>query len=292
MNERLSIGTVEIKADGPTGINIIRDLSESEYTTFKQSDDALNEFKIHQKLTKVMNKNYEETLNFIKPALGNMAYKFHRIDGLTSDEAETLIAEANRVLLNYLGSFNMVLDHLKTFLKRKFGENSPEYKQYKSLTAYFFDHNFPYRFVYHLRHYALHCGFPIDDLRFDSKVNHHNQSMHIGYEFGFNSKRLLKNFDWHWKIKEDLTQTALDEFDVNEIVKRAHITVLEVGKQMEFKKSKHLINAANFLKELTAPYKTDTIEVCLFYDTPQNDSDKLILDIKHIPMDIVDYILS
>lgn len=64
-------------------------------------------------------------------------------------------------LLNWLLSFRAFLDHHETHIKRTYGgEESAEFTRFKERSSAAYDREFGYRFLYKLRNYSQHCGFP------------------------------------------------------------------------------------------------------------------------------------
>jgi hypothetical protein len=66
----------------------------------------------------------------------------------------------DEMLINLLTAFRTYLDHTESRLKRQYGQNSPQLQAFKSATAAAFDGTFEYRFMYKLRNFIQHSGFP------------------------------------------------------------------------------------------------------------------------------------
>lgn len=90
--------------------------------------------------------------------------------GLTDDvaAADARNRELKIALVNWLLSFRAFLDHLQTHLSELFGKDSAEMQSFKDLTSDAFDSHFGYRFLYRLRNFTQHCGFPPVWVRVDS----------------------------------------------------------------------------------------------------------------------------
>lgn len=85
--------------------------------------------------------------------------------------SQELLFLANRVILNLLSSFKFFLENGEVHLKRKYGKDSVESKEYSELTSKEFDNVFAYRFLIKLRNYSLHLGFPLQGLELKAEKN-------------------------------------------------------------------------------------------------------------------------
>lgn len=108
----------------------------------------------------------------------------------------------NRCLLNYLFSFRAYVDHLETFIKRKFGKTSEQINDWTVLKNKIHKENFAYKFMYDLRNYAQHCGMPIDIFEILPSIDDNNYSVKIN--IGFDPVTLLQKFEWGNPLKSEL----------------------------------------------------------------------------------------
>ncbi|MBL7868348.1 MAG: hypothetical protein JNM71_10030 [Flavobacterium lindanitolerans] len=106
------------------------------------------------------------------------------------------ILETNKVVMNVLIAFKFFLDNAETYLKRKFNKDSQIVQNYLKLTKDIFDSSFAYRFLYKLRNYTAHLGFPLEYIHFDIKFNHENPQLST------NSPQLILNIENLKKEKE------------------------------------------------------------------------------------------
>jgi hypothetical protein len=70
----------------------------------------------------------------------------------------------NQHVANFISSTRAFIDHAEGHLKRTFGENSPEFRNFKQGTAGLYDSHFSYRFLYHIRNYTLHRDLPVSNV--------------------------------------------------------------------------------------------------------------------------------
>lgn len=108
---------------------------------------------VHRHHYELVRSNYQAWLQNAEEA---------RAHGLTDDAtvADTRNRELKIALVNWLLGFRAFLDHLQTHLSELFGKDSREMQSFKALTSRLFDSHFGYRFLYRLRNFTQHCGFP------------------------------------------------------------------------------------------------------------------------------------
>lgn len=120
----------------------------------------------------------------------------------------------NRHFLNYISSLKTFLDHQNKFLSNHFGKDSDELKKFEKKTSYFFDNEFAYRLLYHLRNYSVHCGFSI------LKISSYSEPVNSGKEITYIPKLiredLLKKFNFGNILKPELEsmQGNIEVFDL------------------------------------------------------------------------------
>ncbi len=202
----------------------------------------------------------------------------------------------NRVALNYLSSVRTYLDHTETSLNRRFGNTSGIFKDFVSSCNQAYDSFFSYRFLYKLRDYAQHCGFPIGNITLNVKPKDGDIERPIySMEISANRDALLSGFDWK-KLKAEV-QSQPQKININ-----AHIdTLMECLSNINEKVTKSvfstLFDAATYIKELLlkAPLEDGTPGVFQLEVKEVNDGKPT--DIKQIkgspiPMDLVNAVLS
>lgn len=111
----------------------------------------------------------------------------------------------NAEIVNWLSNKRIVLEHFATEIARNYGQGSPQFEHYKTLTASFFDGPSPYAFLYNLRDYVVHCGLPASHLALSAPP-----ALTLGVkqivEFLFDRDSLLSTFRWKKKARQDLAQ--------------------------------------------------------------------------------------
>lgn len=174
-------------------IRDVCELSHSEYEQYKQAVGRLGIFMRDQELIIMVRKNYEDFVNLLIP------YSIEYTKGSAPPllPMERLSFEINTRILNFLSSVRTFLDHSETYLKRRYDKDPERFKKFKEACSNAYDNNFSYKFIYHLRNYAQHCGMPVSRLQFNKKTVD-RQTLRIGSSIVILCDRdeLLANHDW------------------------------------------------------------------------------------------------
>lgn len=202
--------------------------------------------------------NFKELLTIIEDVEANNKYL----------EME-YVRSINRVLVNYLSSTKMFLEHTEIKIKKTFGDKSQEFSIWKSATSKEYDDYFSYRFLYQLRNFTQHIGLPIGN--FNQSIDPKKEKRSKLNIFFSKEYLLGSSFDWK-KIKDELesqnehfsVMPILQEYnksiyrlciislellivpDVNDLVK-----YIEMLKQKDVKGLPYLINFKNQKERLT-----------------------------------------
>jgi hypothetical protein len=128
---------------------------------------------------------------------------------------ETLAFE----VLNWLTATRLFLDHHLTSFTHKYGKNSAELLGLKEKMSEQYDSSLAYRFLYKLRDYTQHCGFPVDQVAVGHSENDESGNENIRVLFTASRDRLLRDFDWNAKVRQDL-RSMPERIDVLEMIEQ------------------------------------------------------------------------
>lgn len=179
------------------------DLSEDEFRELTVAATTLTSFMSDQNLfyLVVLNlREFHETLIAYKNAYLN------RHKGGFDNRFYYL--EINRCALNWLSSVRTYLDHTELTIKRRHGEQSSVWDDFRQLCSDAYDQRLEYRFMYKLRNYAQHCGFPIHNIRIDVTPKESDRTQ-PAYALTIASSRdkLLHDFDgWGASLKSEIAR--------------------------------------------------------------------------------------
>jgi hypothetical protein len=192
----------------------------------------------------------------------------------------------NRLFFNYLSSIRTFLDHIETKTKRKYGKDSGKSQNFKNITSYFFDTYFPYRFIYKLRNYSLHCGLPIDEVEV-SVTKIAEDTFMPEYKIEFDSQELLANYSEWGKVKQDLM--LKEKFSIFEIINDMIPIINELWQKIFELFEPELDAAILHLEEETGYLKEEDCSVCIFTNIVNNENGTLkYFHNRTIPFDIID----
>lgn len=120
-----------------------------------------------------------------------------------------IYSNVNRMLINYLSSMKMFVDHTEIKFKKQYGGKSDKFKTWKSATSLEYDQHFTYRFLYKLRNYTQHIGFPVHNIN----VHHESRDKRIIIPYFVRDRLLESSFEWDNRLKNDLRE-QLNDFRV------------------------------------------------------------------------------
>ena len=220
------LANIQAPKENEKSVQKIRSLSKLEFQEYVNWIQDLNEYQKENFLFNIIPLNHKDFHS--KVDFYQRKYEINRRDG------HSIFIDLNRHILNCLFSFRTYLDHTESRLKRKFGENSKEFKYFKELTSNCFDNNFSYRFLYKLRNYAQHCGLPTGSISFNENAN--GKILRIE----FSRDDLLEKYDsWGKHVKPDLEKQD-SEFNLIPLLDELvdHIDV--INKKMDFHLKKNI----------------------------------------------------
>lgn len=146
--------------------------------------------------------------------------------GITDDPsvAKSRQLQLSLGMFNWLLSFRAFLDHLDTHVSEVFGKKSKERALLRDRTVAAHDSHFGYRFLFRLRHYVQHCGFPPVRVRYDG-----TQSPPVEF-VGLDRDRLLDRSDiWGAIVRPELEELPR-LFNVEPFFDEAKMCVDEIHK--------------------------------------------------------------
>lgn len=192
------------KSDG-NSLKSLKVLTESEFSSIKEHGSTLMEFQRHHALIEYVITNFN-TLNDLfvnktKEIAYNMEGSFHYPFG-------NFYLEVNTVILNFLSSARIFLEHMDTHIKKEFTVNSPQYSIFRESTVNEFDNKFSYRLMGKLRNYVTHCGMPPLSYNLSKKNEEDDQYTKIILTMDFNRDQLLNGYDgWGAIVRKDLLES-------------------------------------------------------------------------------------
>lgn len=165
----------------------VLELTEEEYEECARACLELDNYRNDVHLFQLVVWNYEEYNALFDDTLAAyISKKFYSFSRRRPD------LNLNRCVMNLLSSIRSYLDYTELNIKRRHGEASLNWANFKQYTSEAYDGSFSYRFLYKFRNFAQHCGLPLTRVHFNASEND-------GYslDVGINRDELLsKDFKW------------------------------------------------------------------------------------------------
>lgn len=185
-------------------INEIRPLGNEEIEVYDTQKNILMEFVNDFALVEYVRLNYESLMELLNETIIKVAKEPSFIGSYPFKTFPFLL---NTRILNYMMSVKTLLDHMETSINRRYGKDSTEFVEFKTLAANEFDSKFSYRFMYKLRNFVQHCGMPPLSYTISKSLDETSSTLSVELIVYFMRDELIRGFSkWGAKVKVDLTQ--------------------------------------------------------------------------------------
>jgi len=263
----IRLGVIQEGAEGSSNKIKFEDiLTATEYKAMQKALAQIHDYASNKRLFQILLLNHYDLENFFQNAFEHFLQNSVSWLGIKMEHMEEAFLQANRLLLNYLSTIRSYLDHVQTYITRRYGSDSRQLKQFKKVTSQHYELNFAYRFLYRLRNYAQHCGIPLQTLTFKRDVDRDKNEIRGRFTAPFNPRKLLQEYDaWGKDVKNDLTQMS-DDFDLRAL--RETMIHLLYNVNYNVLKSTHTDDrkAAKYIFEKTQHLWETPGQICLFHD--------------------------
>lgn len=273
-----------IKDGSESKFDYVQSIEEKTYIEFKKSLKIIEEVDNSLDLFLILGNNYYEIVDFrngyFKDFFNNMKEPLN----VDKNEYTLLKIEINRLIINYLSSFRMLIDHYDRNINKRFGKTSREYLEFKALLKTAYEDNFEYRFIYKLRNFCQHCGIPVTDFFVD------NEEIYSSIELCFNKTYLLNEYDsWSPILKEDLKKLE-DKFPINGIVSKNFDIMRGISESVREIYKEICIKSLRKIDLLTNSYRGHN-ELVIVSEI-NSTKEKFTVTIDKFPFDKIDSILK
>ena len=120
------------------------------------------------------------------------------------------VNDINRIAINFVSNAKLFIDFLENFVEEKYPEGFPAWKR---LQSKFFDENYEYPIMYHLRNHVQHVGFPIRTI--NSKLVEADGKEFISVEFCLSRQELLKDKKLNKHARECICKIEVMEDNIS-----------------------------------------------------------------------------
>ncbi|WP_100489201.1 hypothetical protein [Sporolactobacillus pectinivorans] len=201
----------------------------------------------------------------------------------TYEKLKDVSLNFNRLLINYLSSAKMFIDHTEALLKNVYGEDGENFLIWKEATHKEYEERFEYRFLYQFRNFTQHIGKQTLHINFKQSVGQPDE-----LRIDFQKNILLNaNFDWKPVVLEDLKRKP-ERLPVMPVLKtftgcmfRLYQAALVSIHEDFFSKCTPYFELLNKAKIMGLPIVTNLNND----DELEKNKDKLNLNITNLPYD-------
>lgn len=204
----VQIDTISPKPQKHHHINLAIELDGREFDELNEAMVTLNQFKADSQLFTIVVWNFEEFVGIIGEYLH--AYRNRNFDLFNKKD---LYININRCFLNLLSSIRSYLDHIDNKICDRFGKDDAIRENFQQYCSHEYDTNFSYRFIYQLRNYAQHRGFPINDISLGQRPQDQNTRKTDFYLKVQTSRDGILE-DYNWKKLTNEIQKLPEKIDI------------------------------------------------------------------------------
>lgn len=244
-------------------------LTVEEFENFFKAIDELHNYENLKRLYEIVILNNNELILFVESEKQSLFEDSLSVVGDKENYYKHHL-NLNRLMLNYLASFRMLIDHIETIIKRKFGKKSQQAKLFKQITNNIFDKYFAYRFFYKLRNYSQHCGIPIDDFEISATVLGADK-FKTEYKIEFSSEELLSNYkEWGAILKNDLK--SKDNFSLFPLLEQMQTALDEIWQSMISIFEDKILESIDYIEKNSGYLKRPENSVCIFSNMRKDEN--------------------
>jgi hypothetical protein len=192
------LGTIhsDVDPDAPSRkhhtLDIFSELTEEEYSELSEAQNTLSSFLHDSQMFMMVAWNFNELVAQIATYAQSYAGKQPEIFTI-----RPIYINLNRAFLNLLASVRSYLDFMDRSLKARFGQDSDIAVSFGKKCSREYDENFSYRFLYRLRNYAQHKGFPIGRITWGQRESQLDpMKPEIFLDLFIVRDQILADFDW------------------------------------------------------------------------------------------------
>jgi len=221
--------------DGRIIIKYGDEINENVITEIAEKTEPISEFISSYVYFEMLLVNFREVKLFLEKYTADRKIKREAKQGM---DYIFYFSGFNRLMINALNSIHTYLNHYELTLRNE--GMTERYNYFKKTKSWYFDNEFLYRFLYHLRNYAVHYSFPIKNVKSTMKQKE--------MRFYIDRKDLLScGYEWHKQVKKDLEEKTFD-FDVGQIVEAAMVIFSKFQVEMAKKYIDTATEVLNFYK--------------------------------------------
>jgi len=171
---------------------MVAELSSAENQELLQAQQTINSFLQDSEMFMIVSWNYSEFVDLVATYL-----KAYIEKATTVFVDRPIYMNLNRSFINLLSSMRSYLDFMDKLLVNRYGTDSGFRARFRQRCRREYDDNLSYRFLYKLRNYSQHKGFPIGAISWGVAPSR-DDPRKPDYFLHISAKRdsILRDFDW------------------------------------------------------------------------------------------------
>jgi hypothetical protein len=160
------------------------------------------------------------------------------------------------------------------------------YNKFKACTAFHYDNNFSFRFLWNLRNYVQHCGLPPGSWDFID-IQEGPEKGKTLLDISYDRNGLLEAFDWK-KIKGELKNLP-SQIDIIFHIRKLHSSIIEIAQLVAWINATLAREPYNYLSgllnEVTSIYPNAAPTIAKFEE--KSESDVSFVGIDQFPLRVM-----
>lgn len=188
----------------------VREISESEYETFRQARAHIQRYSVQNPYAIVETSYRQYRERFDQHARTHASPPPGQILNVDAVQHDLTVS-----ILGLLSMMRLFLDHTAAYLPRQYGKQSTQLDAYDKARRREFDEHFSFRFAYKLRDYCQHVGLPIGRLVASSEQVEGRVRSTLSIQFDRDS--LLGGFD-NWTHARTGLEQMPPFFEINPLL--------------------------------------------------------------------------
>lgn len=236
----------------------IREITKKTADEIKEAYTIIHEFDYFQRRLLEIELNKDDYFRTIE-RYESLYREDEESSSLGYDYKRKGFVDINRAFINYISSFKAFVEHMFSDLRKKFGEDSKEFKELKKFTKNLYDGYLSYRLLIRLRDFALHRRFPIQSVHFDREIGKKGE-----YEYKvnvqFNKSVFLDNTNLKRIFRNDFKSYG-KLFDVEPFVNELMPKIVELFNVFIQISKPYYIDSSNLINSLYKEAVTENIGI-------------------------------
>jgi hypothetical protein len=255
----------------------IRELTNIEAQEIKDANSVLHKFDYFKRRLTEIELNRDDYFRTIE-RYEQIFKKDNTGEPANYDYKRLAFIDVNRAFINTVSSFKSFIEHILTYLKDLYGDQSAEFLKIDKLTNSFYDGYLSYRLLIRLRDFGIHVNYPIQSVHFD-RVHDGKGGYNYRVKAQFNKSVFMESKTLKQKLGSDLDLYG-ELFDVEPFINELMQLLERFFKAFIKVDEQSFLPSAELVKNLSQEAKTDNIGITVLQmDGPYLKHDTKIIQV-------------